>query len=104
MMEFPTMAQMTKIKSVIAMAGLVGGLAVAGVPAFAQTAAPATPPAAPGSGMMMPSMPNGQAGMPMNLEMMQKMTKMMANCNHMMESMAQEKGGATAPAAPTNKG
>lgn len=95
------MAQMTKIKNMIAMAGLVGGLVLAGVPAFAQTAAP---PAAPGSGMMMPGRPNGQAAMPMNPEMMQKMTKMMDGCNRMMESMAQEKGGATAPAAPTNKG
>jgi len=40
----------------------------------------------------------------MNPKMMQKMTKVMDNCNHMMESMAQEKGGATAPAAPPNKG
>jgi len=102
--EFRTMAQMNKIKGVIAMVGLLGGLALAGVPAFAQTVAPATPPAAPGGGMMMQGMPNGQAGMPMNPEMMQKMTKMMDNCNHMMELMAQEKGGATAPAAPANKG
>ncbi len=34
------MAQMDKIKGVIATAGLLTGLALTGVPAFAQTAAP----------------------------------------------------------------
>lgn len=103
-MEFPTMAQMNKIKGAIAMAGLVGGLALAGVPAFAQTPTPSTPQAAPGNGMMMmKDMPNGQAGMPMNPEMMQKMSKMMDNCNNMMESM-KKKDGTDAPSAPANKG
>jgi hypothetical protein len=101
-MEFLTMAQMNKIKSLVAMAGLLGGLALASVPAFAQTAAPATPPP-PGSGMMEHGMPNNQAGTMTNAEMMEKMAKMMDNCNRMMESMAQEKGGAATPAAPTNK-
>lgn len=102
-MEFPTMVQMNKIKGAIAMAGLAGGLALAGVPAFAQTPAPSTPQAAPGSGMMM-NMPNGQAGMPMNPEMMQKMSKMMDNCNNMMELMMKKEGGPGAPSAPANKG
>lgn len=103
-MEFPTMAQMNKIKCAIAVAGLVGGLALAGVPAFAQTPAPSTNQAAPGNGMMMKDMPNGQAGMPMNPEMMQKMSKMMDNCNNMMESMMKKKDGTDAPSAPANKG
>ncbi len=98
------MAQLNKTKGVIAMAGLLGGLALAGVQAFAQSAAPATPPATPGSGMMEHGMPNGQGAMMMNPEMMQKMSRMMDNCNRMMESMAQEKGGAAAPTAPANKG
>ena len=98
------MAQMNKMKGVIAMAGMVGGLALASVPAFAQTAAPATPTTPSGGGMMMHGMPNGQAAMPMNPEMMQKMSRMMDNCNHMMESMAQGKGGVAVPAAPSNKG
>jgi len=97
------MAQMNKIKGAIAMAGLVGGLALAGVPAFAQTPAPSTPQTAHGKGMMMKNMPNGQAEMPMNPEMMQKMSKMMDNCNNMMESM-KKKDGTDAPSAPANKG
>ncbi len=98
------MVRMNKIKSAIAVAGLVGGVALVGVPAFAQTPAPATPQAAPGSGMMMQGMPNGQAGMPMNPEMMQKMSKMMDNCNNMMESMMKKNDGPAAPSAPANKG
>lgn len=98
------MVRMDKIKSAIAVAGLVGGVALAGVPAFAQTPAQAKPQAAPGSGMMMQGMPNGQAGMPMNPEMMQKMSKMMDNCNNMMESMMKKNGGPGAPSAPANKG
>jgi hypothetical protein len=97
------MAQMNKIKGAIAVASLVGGLALAGVPAFAQTPAPSTPQAAPGNGMMMKDMPNGQAGMPTNPEM-QKMSKMMDNCNNMMESMMKKEGGPGAPSAPANKG
>jgi hypothetical protein len=98
------MAQMNKTKGVIAMAGLLGGLAVAGVPAFAQTDAPATPPATQGGGMMN-GMPNGQGGMMMMTpEMQQKMSTMMDNCNRMMESMMQNKGDTGAPAAPPNKG
>ena len=81
-MEFPTITQMNKIKGVIAMAGLLGGLALAGAPAFAQTAAPATPPTTSGSGMMEHGMPNSQGGKMMKPEMMQKMAKMMDGCNH----------------------
>lgn len=90
------MSRMNTTKSLIAIAGLLGGLALAGVPASAQTAAPA----APGSGMM--AMPNGQGGMMMNPEMMQKMSKMMDNCNHMMESMNKDR--ATPPTIAPNKG
>ena len=98
------MVRMNKIKNAIAVAGLVGGVALVGVPAFAQTPAPSTPQAAPGNGMMMKDMPNSQAGMPMNPEMMQKMSKMMDNCNNMMESMMKKDGGPGAPSAPANKG
>jgi len=76
---------MNKIKGAVAVAGLVGGLALAGIPAFAQTPAPS---AAHEKGMMMKDMPNGQAAMPMNPEMIQEMSKMMDNCNHMMEAKA----------------
>lgn len=103
-MENPTMAQMNTIKGAIAMAGLLAGLALVGAPASAQPAPPATPPVASGGGMMKHGMPNGQAGMAMNPEMMQKMSKMMDGCNRMMESKAQDKGDATAPVAPTSKG
>ena len=103
MMEFRTMAQMNRTKNVIAMAGLLGGLALAAIPAFAQTTAPTTPPTAHGGGMMK-EMPNGQGGMMMDAEMQQKMSKMMDNCNRMMESMMQNKGGTGAPTAPTTKG
>jgi hypothetical protein len=90
------MGQMHKTKGMIATAGLLTGLAVAGVPAFAHMAAPATPPVAgpatPGGGMMEHAMPSGQTAM--HPEMMQKMAKMMDGCNHMMAAMAQEKGPA----------
>lgn len=97
------MARMNNLKGAIAVAGLVGGLALAGVPAFAQTPAPAVPQAASEKGMMK-DMPNDQAGMPMNPGMMQKMSKMMDNCNHMMEAKAQEKTTTPTPAAPATKG
>ena len=95
------MAQMNKTKRVIAMAGLLAGLALAGASAFAQTNAPAAPNQ--GSAMMDHEMPNGQSGMMpgmmMNGEMQQKMTRMMDNCNRMMESMMPNKDG-----APTKHG
>jgi hypothetical protein len=102
-MEFRTVAQMNRTKGVIAMAGLLGSLALAGVPAFGQTDAPATPPATQEGGMMN-GMPNGQGGMMMNPEMQEKMSRMMDNCNRMMETMIQNKGGTAAPAAPPNRG
>jgi Spy/CpxP family protein refolding chaperone len=96
------MAQMNKTKGVIAMAGLLGVLALAGAPAFAQTSAPAAP-ATPDDTMMDHGMPNGQGGMMpgmmMNGKMRQKMTRMMDNCNRMMESAVQNKD-----ASPAKKG
>jgi hypothetical protein len=85
------MAQMNRTRGVIAMAGLLAGLAMAGVPAFAQTSAPA-PGASPDKGMMM------------NQEMMQKMSRMIDNCNRMMESKMQNKDGTTTSPAKPNKG
>jgi Spy/CpxP family protein refolding chaperone len=101
-MECRTMARMNKSKGVIAMAGLLGGLALAGASAFAQTSAPAAP-ANQGGAMMDHEMPNGQggmmSGMMMNGETQRKKTRMMDNCNRMMESGMQNKNG-----APANKG
>ena len=94
MMELRTMAQMNKTKRVIAMAGLLAGLALAGASAFAQTNTPSAP-ANQGGAMMDHEMPTGQGGMMpgmMNGEMQQKMTRMMDNCNRMME----DKDGAPA--------
>lgn len=88
------MARMNRTQGAIVMVGLLAGLVIAGVPAFAQTSAPA-PREAQGKGMMQPGM--------MNQEMMQKMSRMMDNCNRMMESM-QNKGGTTPPSAPMSKG
>ena len=91
------MAQMNKTKRVIAMAGLLAGLALAGASAFAQTNAPAAP-TNQGGAMMDHQEPERQGGMMpgmmMNGEMQQKMTRMMDNCNRMMESMMQNKDGA----------
>jgi Spy/CpxP family protein refolding chaperone len=90
---------MNKTKRVIATAGLLAGLALAGASAFAQTSGPAAP-ANQGGTMMDHETPNGQGGMMpgmmMNGEMQQKMTRMMDNCNRMMESMMQNKDGAPA--------
>ena len=80
------MTQMKRIHGVIAMTALLAGLAMAGVPAFAQTSTPA-PGGDRGKGMM----PSGDAMKPgmmmMDPEMRQKMSRMMDNCNRMMESM-----------------
>ena len=98
-MEIRTMAQMNKIKGAIAMAGLLGGLALAGAPAFAQTSGPAAP-ATQGEATTDHGMPNRQGGMmpgmTMDGKMQQKMTRMMDNCNRMMGSMMQNKDGAPA--------
>ena len=86
-----------------ALAVLIGGLAVAGASgAFAQSPVPAAPPT---QGAAIPGMPmNGQPnmqGMMMNEEMMQKMSKMMDNCNKMMETMMQNKTAPSgSPAVP----
>jgi hypothetical protein len=93
------MAQMNKAKGVIAMAGLLGGLALAGLPAFAQKSAPAAP-ATQGDSMMDHGTLIGRGetmpGMMMDGKMQQKMTRMMDNCNHMMGSMMQNKDGTPA--------
>jgi Spy/CpxP family protein refolding chaperone len=97
MMELRTMVRMNKTKRVIAVTGLLAGLALGGTATFAQTNAP---PATvnKGGAMMDHQMPGGQGGMMpgmmMNGEMQQKMTRMMDNCNRMMESMMQNKDGA----------
>jgi hypothetical protein len=74
-------------------------LAPQGPSTHAQPGAPAAP-ANQGGAMMDHGMPNGQGGMMpgmmMNGEMQQKMTRMMDNCNRMMESMMQNKDGAPA--------
>jgi hypothetical protein len=94
------MNQMKRMPGVIATAGLLAGLAMAGIPAFAQTGAPAL-----GAGQAKGMMPGGDAmkpGMMMDPAMRQKMSRMMDNCNRMMESMM-TKDGVTAPPVP-NKG
>ena len=100
------MTQTIRTKSGIVIAGLLAGVAWAGLLAFAQTNAPA-PGTDQGSGMMQHGMPNGGAmkpGMMMDHDMQQKMSRMMDNCNRMMESMAPNKDGAPTPPAPANKG
>jgi len=94
------MTQMKRMRGVIATAGLLAGLAIAGIPAFAQTSTPA-----PGAGEAKGMMPGGGAmkpGMMMDPGMRAKMSRMMDDCNRMMESMTQKDGG-TAPPVP-NKG
>jgi hypothetical protein len=94
------MAQMNNKARVITTAALLAGLAMAGIPAWAQTNAPA--PTDQGSHMMQREMPNGggmKPGMMMDPEMRQKMSRMMDNCNRMMESMTQNKDGAS-PSVP----
>lgn len=91
------MTQTNRTKRLIATAGLLAGLALAGTAAIGQTAAP-TAPANHGGAMMGHEMSSGQSGMSgmMNGEMQQKMNHMMDNCNRMMESMMQSKDGAPA--------
>jgi Spy/CpxP family protein refolding chaperone len=94
------MAQMNNKARVITTAGLLAGLAMAGIPAWAQTNAPA--PTDQGSHMMQREMPNGEGmkpGLMMDPEMRQKMSRMMDNCNRMMESMTPNKDGA-GPSVP----
>jgi hypothetical protein len=94
------MTQMKRVPGVFTTAGLLAGLAMAGIPAFAQTSAPA-----PDAGQAKGMMPGGEAmkpGMMMDPAMRQKMSRMMDNCNRMMESMMPKDDGAT-PSVP-NKG
>jgi hypothetical protein len=90
---------MNKTKRLIAVTGLLAGLALGSTATFAQTNAPATT-ANKGGAMMDHQMPEGQGGMMpgmmMNGGMQQEMTRMMDNCNRMMESMMQNKDGAPA--------
>ena len=77
---------------------------LAGIPAWAQTKAPTQTDQ--GNGMMRRGMPNGEgmkSGMMMDPEMQQKMSRMMDNCNRMMESMTPNEDGVTSPSVP-NKG
>jgi hypothetical protein len=99
MMELRKMARMNKTKRMIAIAGLLVGLAPGGTVAFAQTNVPAAS-ASEGRGVMDHRMPDGRGGMMpgmmMNREMQQKMTRMTDNCARMMESKVQNKDGAPA--------
>jgi hypothetical protein len=95
-MEFKLMTQTNRTKRIIAMAALLGGLVLAGAPAFAQAGAPSDATQQRGAVMEngMPKGKSGMSGMMMNSEMQQKMSRMMDNCNHMMESMRQNKDSA----------
>jgi hypothetical protein len=100
------MIQMNRAKGSFVIAGLLAGLALASLPAFAQTRAPAPAPDQ-GNGMMQHAMPNGEAmkpGMMMDPGMQQKMSRMMDNCDRMMGGTMQNRNGPPAPSAPTNKG
>lgn len=82
---------------------LIGGLAVASVSgAFAQPAAPTAPPVQDGKPMQPGMMPGGQGGM-QAMKMDDHMTKMMENCNKMMESKLQKPPVAPATPAPSEK-
>ena len=86
------MVSTNKTKRAIAAAGLLAALALGGASAFAQADAPAKAGNQPGAmtdhqmsmghGGMMP-------GMMMSGEMQEQMSRMMDNCNRMMESMMQ---------------
>ena|SRR5579883_622189 len=97
------MAQMNRTHGFIAIAGLLAGLAVASASAVAQTSTLA-PSADQQKGMMPHEMKKGgmmKPGMMMGPEMQQKMSRMMDNCNRMMESMNPNPNGTPLPA---NKG
>ncbi|HLZ66539.1 MAG TPA: hypothetical protein VKQ29_09925 [Aliidongia sp.] len=87
---------MNRTQAVIAMAGLLMGLAVAGAPAIAQSS-PSAPSADQDKGMMMRNMKNGgmmMSGMMMGPEMQRKMSRMVDNCNRMMEAMNKDRTSA----------
>ncbi len=100
------MTRTNRTKNRIVTAGLLAGLALASLPAFAQTNTPAPEPDQ-GSGMMQHGMPNGGAtkpGMMTDQGMRQKMLRMIDNCNRIMKSMASTRDGTPAPSVPLNKG
>ena len=80
-------------KRMIAVTGLLAGLALAGATAFAQTSVPTAPNQGgttmghpmPGQGGMMPGMMSG--------DMQQQMSRMMDACTRMMEAMTPHQGG-----------
>jgi Spy/CpxP family protein refolding chaperone len=83
----------------IAVAGLLVGLAAAGAPAVAQNSPP-VPSADQDKGLMPHEMKHGgmmKPGMMMGPEMQRKMSRMVDNCNRMMEAMNSTKNGAPAP-------
>ena len=87
------MARMNSIHGFVAAVALLVGLALAGTSALAQTSPP-TASTDHGQGMMPDRMNNGgmmKPGMMMNRDMQQKMSRMMDNCNRMMESMIPNK-------------
>ena len=96
MMELRTMVRMNKTKRVTAITGLLAGLALGSATTFAQTNAPAAT-VNKGGAMMDHQMPERQGrmmpGMMMSGEMQQQMTRMMDNCNRMMQSMMPNKDG-----------
>jgi Spy/CpxP family protein refolding chaperone len=85
------MARTNSIHGFVAAVGLLAGLALTGTSALAET----NPPAAStdqGHGMMPDGMNHGgMMNMMMNRDMQQKMSRMMDNCNRMMESMIPNK-------------
>jgi hypothetical protein len=95
------MTQLKNIRNVIAMTTLLAGLAMTGVSAFAQTSTPA-PGGDHGKGMMSSGEAMKPGMMVMDPEMRRKMSRMMDNCDRMMESMVPKDGGTT-PSVP-NKG
>jgi hypothetical protein len=99
------MTRTTRTKGRIVIAGLLAGMAMASLPAFAQTSTPASE-ADQGGAMMPHGMPNGGAMKPgmMDRDMQRKMSRMMDNCNRMMQSMTPNQDGTSTPSAPARKG
>src|SRR5579859_756088 len=99
------MTKTYRTKNILAAASLLAGLLNAGVPTLAQTTTPGAPPDR--GGMMQQDTPGadhmGPGMMTMDPAMRESMSRMMGNCNRMMESMMPGKDGGTGPAVP-NKG
>ncbi|HWX51112.1 MAG TPA: hypothetical protein VNZ61_23950 [Roseomonas sp.] len=93
-----------KFTALSAAAALLGGVLVAQGVAAQQTTTPpsgAAPQAQPGQGQSGQGMMGGMGGMMGQMDPAQ-MNRMMENCNKMMESMMQNRGGSgTAPSTPT---